>query len=115
MGIKMPNKLITPISLIGSIAALATFAGILFGVDARYQTAEAADMKASQMLKAQQVDRVETDLELIELEIEFLKWKKQDALEHDDQKEADDLDKEIEYLSKKKLVLEQYQLELETE
>ena len=108
-------KIITPISLIGSIAALATFAGILATVDARYQTAEAADMKASQMLKAQQSDRVETDLELIELEIEFLKWKTQAALEHDDEAEAEDLDKEIDYLEKKKLVLEQYKLELETE
>jgi hypothetical protein len=114
MGIKMPNKLITPISLIGSIAALATFAGILFGIDARYQSAEAADIKAAEQLKIQQKDRTETDIDLIELEIEFLKWKKQDALEHDDQKEVDDLDKEIDYLTKKKLVLEEYKLQLET-
>lgn len=112
----MPNKIITPISLIGSIAALATFAGILFGVDARYQTAEAADMKAAQQLKLQQQDRVETDLELIELEIEFLKWKKEDLQLHNhDEDDIEDIDKEIEFLQKKKLVLESYQLELETQ
>jgi len=108
-------KIITPISLIGSIVTLATFAGILFTVDTRYQTAEAADQGAAQMLKAQQSDRVETDLELIELEIEFLKWKKHDALEHGDEEEMEDLDKEIEFLKQKQLVLEKYQLELETE
>lgn len=112
----MPNKIITPISLIGSIAALATFAGILFGVDSRYQTAEAADMKAAEQLKLQQTDRVETDLELIELEIEFLKWKKEDLQLHDhDEDDIEDIDKEIEFLQKKKLVLETYQLELEAQ
>ena len=106
-------KLITPLSLIGSIATLATFAGILFAVDTRYQTAEAADQKYSEQLKMQQADRVETDLDLIKLEIEFLKWKREDAKEHDDQKEVDDLDKEIQFLEQKQLVLEKYQLELQ--
>lgn len=105
-------KLITPLSLIGSIATLATFAGILFAVDSRYQTAEAADQKYSETLKQQQADRVETDLELIELEIEFLKWKRKDAIEHEDQEEVEDLDKEINFLEQKQLVLEKYQLEL---
>ena len=109
----MDRKLITPLSLIGSIATLAAFAGILFGVDSRYQTAEAADQKYSEQLQAQQVDRVETDLELIELEIEFLKWKKQDLELHDhDDEDIEDIDKEIEFLLKKKIVLEQYELEL---
>ena len=109
----MPSKIITPLSLIGSIATLATFAGLLFAVDSRYQTAEAADQKYSEQLKMQQSDRVETDLELIELEIEFLRWKKEDLLlhDHDDQK-IEDIDKEIEFLLKKKIVLEQYELEL---
>ena len=106
-------KLITPFSLIGSIATLATFAGILFAIDSRYQTAEAAGEKYSETLKQQQTDRVETDLELIELEIEFLKWKKEDLKLHDhDEEKIEDLDKEIEFLKKKKLVLEQYELEL---
>lgn len=109
----MPNKLITPLSLIGSIATLATFAGILFAVDSRYQTAEAADQKYSEQLQMQQADRVETDLELIELEIEFLKWKRKDAEEHDDAEEVEDLDKEINFLEQKQLVLEKYQLELQ--
>lgn len=110
----MPNKLITPLSLIGSIATLATFAGILFAVDSRYQTAEAADQKYSEQLKMQQTDRVETDLELIELEIEFLRWKKEDLILHDHNDEKiEDIDKEIEFLQQKKLVLEQYQLELQ--
>lgn len=111
----MPSKIITPLSLIGSIATLATFAGILFAVDARYVSAEAADLKASEQLKLQQKDRVDTDLDLIELEIEFLKWKKEDLQNHNhDEEKLEDLDKEIDFLQKKKLVLEQYKLELET-
>lgn len=109
----MPNKLITPLSLIGSIATLATFAGILFAVDSRYQTAEAADQKVAEIIQQQQQDRVETDLALIELELEFLDSLKKDAVEHDhDEDEVEDIEKKIEYLEKKQLILEQYQLEL---
>ena len=104
----MPNKIITPLSLIGSIVTLATFAGILFAVDSRYQTAEAADKKASEQLQSQQTERTETDLDLLLLELEFLKSLKQDAVDHDHgQDEIDDLDKKIEYLEKKQLILEE--------
>lgn len=112
----MPNKIITPLSLIGSIGTLAAFAGMLFAIDARYVTAEAADLKAAQIYKQQQQDSVETDIELIELEIEFLESLKQDAIDHDhDDEDIEDIDKEIEYLKRKLLILEQYQLELEQE
>ena len=112
----MPNKIITPLSLIGSIGTLATFAALLFAVDSRYVTAEAAELRAAQIYKQQQTDSVETDIELIELEIEFLESLKQDAIDHDhDEEDVEDIEKEIEYLERKLLILEKYQLELERE
>jgi hypothetical protein len=71
----MPEKKITPFGLIGSIMTLAAFVGMVFTVDARYITrAEAAD-KTAGVIQQQQLDRTETDIDLVELEMKFLEEK----------------------------------------
>jgi len=105
----MPVKKITPMGLIGSIMTLAAFVGMVFTVDARYITrAEAAD-KTSDVIQQQQMDRVETDIALVELEIKFQEEVAEHAEEDRSKREAE---KRIEYLEQRKLILEKYQLEL---
>lgn len=106
----MPVKKITPMGLIGSIMTLAAFVGMVFTVDARYITrAEAAD-KTSDVIQQQQMDRVETDIALVDLEIKFL----DEVVEHEteDDRAKRDAEKRLEYLKQRKLILEKYQLDL---
>ena len=106
----MPKK-VTPMGLISSIMTLAAFIGLVFTVDARYITkAEAAD-KTSDVIQQQQMDRVETDIALVELEIKF----QEEVAEHaDDDSAKRDAEKRLNYLEQRKLILEKYQLELAT-
>jgi len=101
------QKKITPTGLISSILGLAAFGSLLFGVNNHFVSkAEASDIVA-----AQQADRVETDLKLLELEMEFVESKLEDADTNDDDKKEHA--KRLEYLKKRQTVLEQYQLELQ--
>jgi parvulin-like peptidyl-prolyl isomerase len=106
-------KKITPTGLISSILGLAAFGSLLFGVSNHFVSkAEAADIVA-----AQQADRVDTDLKLIELEIQFVESELED---HADAAEDEDVAhekrenlKRLEYLKSRRTILEQYQLELQ--
>lgn len=116
------TKRMTPLGLIGSITTLAAFVGVIFAVDARYMTrAEAAD-KTAEVLQQQQMDRVETDLALIDLEINFL----QEKVERQRQVRApsnqsrtpqvidDEASRKIHYLEQRRMILENYRLELQS-
>lgn len=116
------TKKITPMGLIGSIMTLAAFVGMVFTVDARYMTrAEAAD-KTADVVQKQQIDRVETDISLVDLELKFLEEKKT-RLRQENRRLAEeghpqvideDLDRRLEYLKQRKLILEKYQLDLQS-
>lgn len=100
------QKKFTPTGLISSILALAGFGSLLFGVSNYFVSkAEAADIIARQ-----QVERVETDLDLINLEITFLESEMRDHPE-----DAEDLKKKIDYLKERRAILMKYQLELQAE
>jgi len=100
------TKKFTPTSLITSILALAGFGSLLFGISNHFVSkAEAADIIAKQ-----QADRVETDLDLINLEITFLESEARDHPE-----DAEDLKKKIDYLKERRAILMKYQLELQAE
>ncbi len=100
------TKKFTPISLITSILALAGFGSLLFGVSNHFVSkAEAADIIARQ-----QVERVETDLDLINLEIQFLESEARDHPE-----DAEDILKRVAFLKEKRAILLKYQLELQSE
>lgn len=99
-------KKFTPTGLITSILALAGFGSLLFGVSNHFVSkAEAADIIAKQ-----QVDRVETDLDLINLEIQFLESEARDHPE-----DAEDILKRVGFLKEKRAILMKYQLELQAE
>lgn len=103
----MPVAKITPTGLISSILALAAFGSLLFGVNNHFVSkAEAADIVA-----VQQADRVDTDLKLLELEMEFVESKLEDADTNDDDKKENE--KRLEYLKSRRAILEEYQLELQ--
>lgn len=120
----MPDvKKITPMGLIGSIMTLAAFVGMVFTVDARYMTkAEAAD-KTAGVVQQQQLDRTETDIDLVELEMKFLEEKiarqeqenRRLASEGHNQLVNPDDSRRLEYLKQRRLILEQYQLKLQTD
>jgi hypothetical protein len=100
------TKKFTPSSLITSILALAGFGSLLFGVSNHFVSkAEAADIIARQ-----QASDVQTDLDLVDLEIKFLESEARDHPE-----DADDILKKVEFLKKKQEILMKYQLELQGE
>lgn len=107
-------KKITPTGLISSILALAAFGSLLFGVSNHFVSkAEAADIVAQQ-----QVDRVDTDLKLIQLEVQFVESQLEDdsaaeVASPDDAHERQELKKRLEYLKERRAILEKYQLELQ--
>lgn len=103
-------KKITPMGLIGSIMTLAAFVGMVFTVDARYMTRAEASDKAAQVVQQQQVDRVETDLALVDLEIKF----QDDVLKTGEEHDKAEAAKRLEYLKQRRLILEKYQLELQS-
>jgi hypothetical protein len=88
--------------------------GLAFAVDGYFVSeAEASDAieqaqkRTTEVAERQQYDRVEVDQKLIALEISYL----EDKLEADpDNKEAQ---KRLEYLKSRRIVLEQYMLELQ--
>lgn len=99
----------TPMSVIGSIMSVAAFGGLVLGVNSYFMTKAEADEIIGKVTRQQQVDRVETDLTVIELEKKFL----EDAIKDDPTDEK--ARKRLEYLEQKQLVLEEYQLELQKE
>jgi hypothetical protein len=102
----MPAPKFTPSGLIQSVMTLAGFIAIVFGVSNHFVSkAEAADIIAKQ-----QVERVETDLDLINLEISFLESEMRDHPE-----DAEDLKKKVDYLKERRAILMKYQLELQAE
>jgi hypothetical protein len=102
----MPSPKFTPSGLIQSVMTLAGFIAIVFGVSNHFVSkAEAADIIAKQ-----QVERVETDLDLINLEISFLESEMRDHPE-----DAEDLKKKVDYLKERRAILMKYQLELQAE
>jgi hypothetical protein len=68
-----------------------------------------ADEIIGKVTRQQQVDRVETDLTVIELEMKFL----EESLEDDPDNER--ARKRLEYLEQRLLILEKYQLELQND
>jgi len=97
----------TPKTLISSALSLAAFASLVIGFNSYYMPRAEADEIIGKVQRQQQVDRVETDLTVIELEMKFL----EESLEDDpDNARAK---KRLEYLEKRLLVLEEYQLELQ--
>jgi len=100
-------KKITPTGMISSILGLAAFGSLLFGVSNHFVSkAEAADIVA-----AQQADRVDTDLKLLKLEMDFVESELDDKDTSEDDKKENE--KRLEYLKSRRAILEQYQLELE--
>ena len=97
----------TPMTLIGSVMSLAAFASLVIGVNSYFVTKAEADELLGKVTRQQQVDRVETDLTVIELEMKWL----QESLEEDPTDEK--ARKRLEYLEKRQLALEEYQLELQ--
>lgn len=97
----------TPMTLIGSVMSLAAFASLVIGVNSYFVTKAEADELLGKVTRQQQVDRVETDLTVIELEKKFL----EETLKDDPADEK--ARKRLEYLEEKQLVLEEYQLELQ--
>jgi CRISPR/Cas system CMR subunit Cmr4 (Cas7 group RAMP superfamily) len=99
----------TPMNLIGSIMSLAAFAGLVTGFNAYFMPRAEADEIIGKVTRQQQVDRVETDLSVIEVEKSYLR----DKIKEDPTDE--DAKKRLEYLEKKQLILEEYQLQLQSE
>jgi len=99
----------SPLTIVGSIMSLAAFGSLILGVNSYFMTKAEADEIIGKMTRQQQVDRVETDLTVIELEKKFL----EDTLKDDPEDEQ--ARKRLEYLEKRQLVLEQYQLELQND
>lgn len=103
----MATTKFSPMTIIGSIMSLAAFASLVLGINSYFITKAEADELLGRVTRQQQVDRVETDLTVIELEKKWLEETLED--EPDDQKAQ----KRLEYLEKRQLALEEYQLELQ--
>jgi hypothetical protein len=99
----------TPMNLIGSVMSLAAFASLVIGFNSYFMPRAEADEIIGKVTRQQQVDRVETDLTVIELEKKFL----EETLE--DEPDNEKARKRLEYLEKRQLVLEEYQLDLQKE
>jgi hypothetical protein len=99
----------TPMTMVGSALSLAAFASLVIGVNSYFMTKAEADEIIGKVTRQQQVDRVETDLTVIELEKKFL----EETIKDDPADEK--AKKRLEYLEEKQLVLEEYQLELQKE
>jgi hypothetical protein len=97
----------TPTTIVGSVMSLAAFASLILGVNSYFITKAEADELLGKVARQQQVDRVETDLSLIELEMKFLEETIED--DPDNQKAK----KRLEYLEQRLMKLEEYQLELQ--
>lgn len=102
----MTNKF-SPLAIVGSVMSLAAFGSLVLGVNSYFMTKAEADEILGKVTQQQQVDRVETDLSLIELESKFLEEQLEDN--PDDTKAK----KRLEYLEERQLILEKYQLELQ--
>ena len=105
----MATTKFSPMTILGSIMSLAAFASLVIGFNSYFMTKAEADEIIGKVTRQQQVDRVETDLTVIELEKKFL----EETLEDDPTDEK--ARKRLEYLEKKQLALEEYQLELQKE
>lgn len=99
----------SPMTIIGSVMSLAAFASLILGVNSYFVTKAEADELLGKVTRQQQVDRVETDISLIELEKKFL----EETLEADP--EDVKARKRLEYLEQRQLKLEEYQLELQNQ
>lgn len=99
----------SPMTIIGSVMSLAAFASLILGVNSYFVTKAEADELLGKVTRQQQVDRVETDLSLIELEKKFL----EEAVEANP--EDTKAKKRLEYLEERQLILEKYQLELQND
>ena len=108
----IPKK-ITPTGLISSILVVGGLISGAFAVQAHFMTkAEAADL-----ITTQQQDRVETDLQMISLEIQFLEDKLQTRKKAniEDDEVIPEIEKRLKFLYDKRLILEKYQMELKAE
>jgi hypothetical protein len=105
----MATAKFSPLAVLGSIMSLAAFASLVIGFNSYFMPRAEADEIIGKVTRQQQVDRVETDLTVIELEKKFL----EESLEDDPTDEK--ARKRLEYLEKRQLVLEEYQLELQKE
>ena len=103
----MATPKFSPMTIIGSIMSLAAFGSLVLGVNSYFITKAEADELLGKVTRQQQVDRVETDLTVIELEKKWL----EESIEDDPADEK--ARKRLEYLEKRQLVLEEYQLQLQ--
>lgn len=99
----------TPMTIIGSVMSLAAFGSLVLGINSYFVTKAEADELLGRVTRQQQVDRVETDLTVIELEEKFL----EEVLKDDP--EDVKAQKRLKYLEERQLILEKYQLELANE
>lgn len=105
----MATTKFSPMTILGSIMSLAAFASLVIGFNSYFMTKAEADEIIGKVTRQQQVDRVETDLTVIELEMKFL----EESLKDDPTDEK--ARKRLEYLEERQLILEKYQLELQKE
>lgn len=94
---------ITPKGLISSIIVVGSLAGAIFAVDARYFSNAAA----SDFVQSENARQVETDLQIINLEIKLLEG----LVENNANPNIEHV-KRLEFLKDKRLILEKFQLEL---
>jgi hypothetical protein len=121
----VPKK-ITPTGLISSIVLLSTFLGVAFGVKETFVT----KAEAAEIVVAQQARAVESDLQVINLEIQYqedklknLKRQKARApvaeVASEDSlilvEDIDQVEKRLQFLYEKRLILEKRQAELNQE
>lgn len=117
----VPKK-ITPTGLISSILLVSTFIGVAFGVKETFVTkAQAADIMLSQQQRA-----VESDLQVVNLEITFLedklkslKRQKAHAVATEESimlaEDTEQVEKRLQFLYEKRLILEKHQLDIAKE
>jgi NAD/NADP transhydrogenase beta subunit len=109
---KLPK--VTPLGLISSILVVGGLAGAILGVDARYFRTDAAKSMEVNLAQTQQQNRVETDLSVVKLEINFLEsqlaYKK---VRPDADISITQTNARLKFLNGKRDKLEEYQLHLE--
>lgn len=112
-------KRITPTGLISSIILLSTFLGVAFGVKETFVT----KAEAAEIIVAQQQRAAESDLQIINLEIQYqedkLKAAKRTKIRTTSPQEVimidediTEIEKRLRFLYEKRLIIEKYQLEL---
>jgi len=97
-------------SMMAGIGSIITIVGAVFAVDGMYVRKASAADKYQQTMVMQERDKIEVELQVIRLEIEFLSTQYQDVNLNDGAKEK--LRERKQYLRKREEILEQRQIAL---